>query len=154
MAGDIKMLQKRLFEATRLLLTMPEDGTFASNAGALKRQLIMAKENYQLLFDDVVKPGSSAPFSNNNNNIVPSDTPYIQWKGHKFNNKKFIFPTMDACFQQFQDVLESRGMSVETQEENHQAQDVYWHVCLDEGNPLAVSSNHLGAIQGTTESQV
>jgi hypothetical protein len=114
MARDIKMLQKRLFEATRLSLTMPEDGTLASNAGALKRQLIMAKENYQLLFDDVVKPGSSAPFNNNNNNIVPSDTPYIQWKGHKFNNKKFIFPTMDACFQQFQDVLESRGMSVET----------------------------------------
>ncbi|EPB89655.1 hypothetical protein HMPREF1544_03453 [Mucor circinelloides 1006PhL] len=40
--------------------------------------------------------------------------PYIQWRGHKFNNKKFIFPIMDACFQQFQDVLESRAINPET----------------------------------------
>lgn len=96
MARDIKMLQRRLFEATRLSLTMPDDGTLASNAGSLKRQLIMAKENYTLLFGEVVGP-NAAP---NMNGMVPSDTPYIQWKGHKFNSKKFIFPTMDACFQQ------------------------------------------------------
>ncbi|OAC99189.1 hypothetical protein MUCCIDRAFT_114368 [Mucor lusitanicus CBS 277.49] len=35
--------------ANKLSLTMPEDSTLASNAGSLKRQLIMTKENYQLL---------------------------------------------------------------------------------------------------------
>ena len=108
MARDIKMLQKRLFDATRVSLTMPDDSTLASNAGSLKRQLIMAKENYQLLFGDVVQVGSSA------SGIVPSDTPYIQWKGHKFNTKKYIFPTMKACFEQFEDVLESRNINIET----------------------------------------
>ncbi|KAK4519471.1 uncharacterized protein ATC70_009707 [Mucor velutinosus] len=113
MARDIKMLRRRLFEATRLSITMPEDGTLASNAGALKRQLIMAKENYDLLFDDTPMLSPSMAYSNAANSIVPPDTPYIQWKGHKFNNKKFVYPTMDACLQQFQDVLESRGVSIE-----------------------------------------
>jgi hypothetical protein len=101
MARDIKLLQRRLFEATRLSLTMPQDGALASNAGSLKRQLLMAKENYHLLFDDVVPSNPSLSVNSNLNGMVPSDTPYIQWKGHKFNNRKFVFPTMDACFEQF-----------------------------------------------------
>jgi hypothetical protein len=36
--------------------------------------------------------------------LVPSDTPFMQWKGHKFNTKKFIFQSMDACLTQFEDV--------------------------------------------------
>lgn len=113
MARDIKLLQRRLFEATRLSLTMPQDGALASNAGSLKRQLLMAKENYHLLFDDVVPSNPSLSVNSNLNGMVPSDTPYIQWKGHKFNNRKFVFPTMDACFEQFQDVLESRNVDIE-----------------------------------------
>gem|GEM_PF-1640441 len=116
MARDIRMLRTRLFEATRISLSMPEDSKLASNASSLKRQLIMAKENYNLLFEDVtMMPNSSLMGSATTTScMVPSDTPYIQWRGHKFNSKKFIFPTMDACFQQFQDVLESRGINLET----------------------------------------
>ncbi|EPB80911.1 hypothetical protein HMPREF1544_12409, partial [Mucor circinelloides 1006PhL] len=114
MARDIRMLRTRLFEATRISLSMPEDSKLASNASSLKRQLVMAKENYNLLFEDVTMSNSSSSMGSVTNCMVPSDTPYIQWRGHKFNSKKFIFPTMDACFQQFQDVLESRGINLET----------------------------------------
>ncbi|KAG1070089.1 hypothetical protein G6F42_026180 [Rhizopus arrhizus] len=92
---------------------MPEDSKLASNASSLKRQLVMAKENYNLLFEDMTMSNSSSVGSATSC-MVLSDTPYIQWRGHKFNSKKFIFPTMDACFQQFQDVLESRGINLET----------------------------------------
>ncbi|EPB81919.1 hypothetical protein HMPREF1544_11340 [Mucor circinelloides 1006PhL] len=113
MARDIRMLRTRLFEATRISLSMPEDSKLASNASSLKRQLVMAKENYNLLFEDMTMSNSSSVGSATSC-MVLSDTPYIQWRGHKFNSKKFIFPTMDACFQQFQDVLESRGINLET----------------------------------------
>ncbi|OAD08490.1 hypothetical protein MUCCIDRAFT_105456 [Mucor lusitanicus CBS 277.49] len=112
MARDIKLLQRKLFEATGVSLLMPEDSKLASNAGSLKRQLIMAKDNYALLFGDVTEP-SLAAVNSTANKLVPSDTPYIQWKGHRFNGKKYTFLTMDACFSQFQDVLESRGIEIE-----------------------------------------
>ncbi|KAL9550832.1 hypothetical protein MBANPS3_004539 [Mucor bainieri] len=91
---------------------MPGDSTLASNAGFLKRQLVMLKDNYNLLFDGVSMRSQLEPSPGIGSTIVPSDnTPYIQWKGHKFNTKRFIYPTMDACcFQQFEDVLESRSM--------------------------------------------
>lgn len=99
-ARDIKMLQTRLYEATRLSLTMPDDSNLASNAGSLKRQLIMAKENYQLLFGDVTEPLLAAVFSTANK-LVPSDTPYIY--GKTINLMVRSIPTLqsDACFSQF-----------------------------------------------------
>ena len=46
----------------------------------------LVKEDYDLLFDE----------SNLKNavmgkpSMVPSDTPFMQWKGHKFNKKKLF----------------------------------------------------------------
>jgi hypothetical protein len=52
--------------------------------------------------------------SNKYNTAVPIETSYFQWRGHTFMNKKFIFSNVDACLTQFENVLESRAMNVET----------------------------------------
>ncbi|KAL9538598.1 hypothetical protein PS6_011511 [Mucor atramentarius] len=95
MAGDIRMLRTRLFETTRISLSMPEDSKLVSNASSLKRLWITVKENYNLLFEDVTMISS------------PSSM------GPAITSCMFIFATMDACFEQFQDVLESRGINLE-----------------------------------------
>ncbi|KAL7323438.1 hypothetical protein PS15p_211342 [Mucor circinelloides] len=76
MAGDIRMLRTRLFETTRISLSMPEDSKLVSNASSLKRLWITVKENYNLLFEDVTmisSPSSMGPAITSC--MVLSDTP-------------------------------------------------------------------------------
>ncbi|KAL9537689.1 hypothetical protein PS6_011707 [Mucor atramentarius] len=103
MTCDIRMLRTRLFEATRISLRMPEDSKLASNTSSLKRQLIMTKENYNLLFEDVTMMPNSSSMGSAASCMVPSDTPYIQWKEHK-----------NSSFQQFQDALAPHDSNLET----------------------------------------
>ena len=107
--NEIKQLRVQLYNATALSIKHIDNGILASKASALKRQLKLVKENYDLLFDESTMMGTATGESS----LVPSDTPFLQWKGHKFNTKKFIFQSIDACLTQFEDVLESRSISVE-----------------------------------------
>ena len=107
--NEIKQLRIQLYKATSLSIKHIDNGTLASRASALRRQLKLVKENYDLLFDESTMKGTATGESS----LVPSDTPFMQWKGHKFNTKKFIFQSIDACLTQFEDVLESRSISVE-----------------------------------------
>ncbi|KAG2189534.1 hypothetical protein INT46_009679, partial [Mucor plumbeus] len=107
--NEIKQLRVQLYRATALSIKHIDNGVLASKASALKRQLKLVKENYDLLFDE----SNSKNAVMGESSLVPSDTPFMQWKGHKFNTKKFIFQSMDACLTQFEDVLESRSIDVE-----------------------------------------
>ena len=110
MLKEIQLLRVKLFKATTLSLQHPLKSDIATQASFLQRQLRLAKDNYDLLFENVTNNNHVA---SSELTMVPSDTPFMQWKGHKFNTKKFIFQSMDACLTQFEDVLESRSINVE-----------------------------------------
>jgi hypothetical protein len=117
---EIKQLRAQLYRATELSIRHIDNGVLASKASALKRHLKLVKENYDLLFDESNLKSAVMGESS----LVPCGTPFMQWKGYKFNTKKFIFQSMDACLTQFKNVLEPRLINVEAnwkRKSNHQA---------------------------------
>ena len=109
MLNGVKQLRIQLYKATALSIKHIDNETLDPRASALRRQLKLVKENYELLSDESAIKSTATSESS----LVPSDTSFMQWKVHKFNIKKIIFQSIDACLTQFEDVLESREISVE-----------------------------------------
>jgi hypothetical protein len=70
--NEIKQLRIQLYKATALSIKHIDNGTLASRASALRRQLKLVKENYDLLFDESAMKGTATGESS----LVPSDFRY------------------------------------------------------------------------------
>ncbi|KAG2195873.1 hypothetical protein INT46_001511 [Mucor plumbeus] len=87
--NGVKQLRIQLYKATALSIKHIDNETLDPRASALRRQLKLVKENYELLSDESAIKSTATSESS----LVPSDTSFMQWK--------------------FEDVLESREISVE-----------------------------------------
>ncbi|KAG2189718.1 hypothetical protein INT46_002651, partial [Mucor plumbeus] len=105
---QINILRRELYNFAKESLIDPDNSEAATLASFKFKQLEAIQKYYEFLF------GAEAVMSNEYNTAVPIETPYFQWRGHTFMNKKFIFSNVDACLTQFENVLESRAMNVET----------------------------------------
>ncbi|CEP19817.1 hypothetical protein [Parasitella parasitica] len=99
MLEKVNNLKKQLYLEAKEAMVNPDNSQAATKASFNFRQVEAMQKYYDFLFAD---------------SSVPSDTPYFQWKGHKFMSKKYVFRNVDMCLTQLENVLESRSMDVET----------------------------------------
>ena len=97
---EIDRLKLEVYYATISGIGCDEDSTEARNLGVATRKLEVAKKSFNLLFSA-------------ENTMVPTETPYFQWKGHVFHKRKPVFLNIEDCLAHFERVMDAHRLSIE-----------------------------------------